>query len=152
LKALVLKLDLRKAYNCIDWDHLRLILLKIGLGIQMTNWIISCVTSSSYAVLINGKATYFFRSSRGVRKGCPLSPLLFILVMEGLSLLLKNSFEEGTIKILHLLFVDDVIIMSRASLIEWREIDKLICLFCKALSLSVNHAKTIVHYEGLMEL
>jgi len=76
LKALVLKLDLRKAYDCIDWDHLRMILLKIGVGIQMKNWIMSCVTSSSYAVLINGEATKFFRSGRGVRKGCPLSPLL----------------------------------------------------------------------------
>jgi hypothetical protein len=45
LKALVLKLDLRKAYDCIDWDQLCLILFKIGLGLQMTNWIMSCLTS-----------------------------------------------------------------------------------------------------------
>jgi hypothetical protein len=67
LKAFVLKLDLRKAYDYIDWDHLRMILLKIGVGIQMTNWVMSCVTSSSYVVLINGEATKFFRSGRGVR-------------------------------------------------------------------------------------
>jgi hypothetical protein len=161
LKALVLKLDLRKAYDCIDWDILRLILLKVGLGIQMTNWIMSCVTSSSFVVLLNGEATNFFRSGRGVRQGCPLSPLLFILVMEGLSLLLKNSFEEGIItgikvsrltKILHLLFVDDVLIMSKASLLEWREIDKLIFLFCKASGLSVNQTKSTVHFEGLTDL
>jgi hypothetical protein len=161
LKSLVLKLDLRKAYDCIDWDHLRLILLKVGFGIQMSNWIMSCVTSSSFAVLLNGEATDFFRSGRGLRQGCPLSPLLFILVMEGLSLLLKNSIVEGNltgikvsrlIKILHLLFVDDVIIMTRASLHEWMEIDKLINLFCKASRLSVNQTKTIVHFEGLTEL
>jgi hypothetical protein len=97
MKALVLKLDLRKAYDCVDWEFLRLILLKVGLGIQMTKWIMSCVTSSSFVVLINGEATYFFRSGRGVRKGCPLSPLLFILVMEGLNRLLKHSLEEGLI-------------------------------------------------------
>jgi hypothetical protein len=77
LKALVLKLDLRKAYDSIDWEYLRLILLKIGVGIQMTNWIMSCVTSTSFAVLINGEATNFFRSGRGVRQGCPLSPIAF---------------------------------------------------------------------------
>jgi hypothetical protein len=158
LKALVLKLDLRKAYDNIDWDFLRLILLKIGAGIQMTNWIMSCVTSASFSVLINGEATNFFRSGRGVRQGCPLSPLLFILVMEGLSILLKNSLERGSItsikvsrliKILHILFVDDVIIMSKASLSDWQEIDRLINLFCKALGMSLNQSKTTILYDGI---
>jgi hypothetical protein len=88
----------------------------------------SCITSSSFAVLINREATDFFRSGRGVRQGCPLSPLLFILVMEGLSLLMKDSLARGAvsgikvsrmINILHILFVDDVIIMSKASASEW---------------------------------
>jgi hypothetical protein len=56
-KLLALKLDLRKAYECIDWVLLRLILLKGGFGIHMTNWIMSCVTSSSFAVLLNGEDT-----------------------------------------------------------------------------------------------
>jgi hypothetical protein len=81
--------------------------------------------------------------------------------MEGLILLLKNKFVEGNltgikvsrlIKILHLLFVDDVIIMTRESLIEWMEIGKPVFLFCKASGLLVNQSKTIVHYEGLTEL
>jgi hypothetical protein len=127
LKSLVLKLDLRKAYDCIDWDFLKLILHKIGLEPQMTKWIMTCVTSSSFAVLINGEASDFFRSGRGVRQGCPLFPLLFILVMEGLNLLLKQNFVDGLLsgikvsrltKILHLLFADDVLILSKASLTE----------------------------------
>jgi hypothetical protein len=84
----------------------------------------------------------FFRSGRGLRQGCPLSPLLFILVMEGLSLLLKSSIGEGKLSgikvsrllnILHLLFVDDVLIMSKACLIEWKEIINIINLFVKLL-------------------
>jgi hypothetical protein len=46
IKSLVLKLDLRKAYDCIDWDHLRLTLITMSFGIQMTNWIMGCVISS----------------------------------------------------------------------------------------------------------
>jgi hypothetical protein len=157
----VLKLDLRKAYDCIDWDFLRLILLKVGMGLQVTNWIMSCVTSSSFVVLINGEATEFFRSGRGVRQVCPLSPLLFILVMEGLNLLLKHSFEEGHIsgikvsrmtRILHLMFVDDVLILSKASLSEWKVIASLISCFCKASGLSVNQTKSTIHFEGLSDL
>jgi hypothetical protein len=94
----------------------------------MTNWIMGCVVSTYYFVLINGEAIDFFKSGRGLRQGCPLSPLLFILVMEGLSLLLKESEREGkltsikvsrSIKILHILFVDDVIIMKGDTMHEW---------------------------------
>jgi hypothetical protein len=138
-----------------------MILIQIGLGIRMTNWIMSCVVSSSFIVLLNGEATEFFKSGRGLRQGCPLSPLLFILVMEGLSLLLKEGQSDGkmtgikvsrTIKILHILFVDDVIIMSNATMSEWWEIDKIIKLFCSASGLKVNGTKSFVLQEGLSAL
>jgi hypothetical protein len=160
LKALVLKLDIKKAYDSIDWNLLRLILLKVGVGLPMANWIMSCITSSSFVVLINGEATNFFRSGRGLWQGCPLSPLLFILIMEGLNLLLKKRQAEGAITglkiasytiILHLLFVDDILILSKASLSEWRVIDKLLILFCKASGLAVNPIKSTTHYSGLSE-
>jgi hypothetical protein len=113
----------------------------------MTNWIMSCVVSTSYSVLINGEATYFFKSGRGLRQGCPLSSLLFILVMESLSLLLKESQREGkltgiqvskSIKILHILFVDDVIIMTGATIHEWWEIDKVLKFFSLTSGLLIN--------------
>jgi hypothetical protein len=104
-------------------------------GYQVTKWIMSCVTSPSYVVLINGETSDFFRSGRGLRQGCPLSPLLFILVMEAFSLLLKKNKVErkltgikvsSMINILHLFFVDDVLILTKVDLIEWREIKNLI--------------------------
>jgi hypothetical protein len=72
LKALVLKLDLRKAYDCIDWDLLRMILLRIGMGLLLASWIMAGTTSSSFDVLINGEAIDLFRSRRGITQGCPL--------------------------------------------------------------------------------
>jgi len=117
-----------------------LILIQAGYGIPMTNWIMSCVCSSSFANLLNREATDFFRSGIGLHQGCPLSPLLFILVMEGLSLLLKESKWDGKlmgvkvsiiIKILHLFFVDDVLIMTRDTLQEWMEVDRLIKFYLK---------------------
>jgi hypothetical protein len=97
LQAIILKLDLKKAYDCTNWDYLRLILLQCGFGIPTTNWIMACVSSTTYAILINGEASNFFKSNRGLRQGCPMSPLLFIMVMEGLSLALKKEKVEGTI-------------------------------------------------------
>jgi hypothetical protein len=79
--------------------------------------------------------------------------------MEGLSLLLKESQREGklgikvsrTINILHILFVDDVIIMTNATMQEWWEIDKILKSFCSASGLQVNATKTTILQEGLTE-
>jgi len=159
-KSLVLKLDLQKAYDCINWDMLCMILLQIGLGQNLTQWIMSCVIFSTFSVLINGEATNFFKSGRGLRQGCPLSPLLFILVMEGLSLMLKESQINGrlagiqvsrALKILHILFVDDVVIMTNTNLQEWWEIDKILKSFCLALGLSINASKSTFHQAGLTD-
>jgi hypothetical protein len=87
----MLKLDLMKDFDCIDWDFLRLILIQSCFSHQTTKWLMSCVTSANFVVLINGDTSPFFHSGRGPRKGCPLSSLLFILIMEGLNLLLKKG-------------------------------------------------------------
>jgi hypothetical protein len=60
---MVLKLDLIKAYDIVDWGFLRLVLLHVGLSLEVTNWIMGCVTSANYAVLINDKPTKFLKSS-----------------------------------------------------------------------------------------
>ena len=67
LKALIMKIDLKKAFDCIDWNYLRLILHSAGFGEKFTAWILAYVTSANFAVLINGEATSFFNSERGLR-------------------------------------------------------------------------------------
>jgi len=120
----------------------------------------SCVNSVSYVVLINGEPSSFFRRGKGVRQGCPLSPLLFILVMESLSILIKKEVEDGTLtgikdtnytKILQLLFFDDVLIMSRASVEERIVIAKVLKLFQLATWLVINDEKSTFHSAGLGE-
>ena len=67
LSAMVLKLDLEKAYDKVDRTMLHLILLQIGIPLKMTNWIMSCVNSTSYAVPINGSPSQSFNGTRGLR-------------------------------------------------------------------------------------
>jgi hypothetical protein len=92
--------------------------------------------------LINGEASSFFKSERGLRQGCPLSPYLFILIMEGLSLLLSKKLSEQHIsgikvskyiKMVHLMFVDDVLLMSKADLSEWLVIQEVLHLILFSL-------------------
>jgi hypothetical protein len=120
----------------------------------------SCVTSATFAVLINGEATSFFKSEKGLRQGCPLSPYLFIMIMEGLSLLLTKNVSDQQISgikvskfinLLHLIFVDDVLLMSKATPSEWNVILKLLQIFCIASGLCINYTKSTAHYWGLSE-
>jgi len=155
-----MKLDLKKSYDNIDLEYLRLTLLTIVFVLYLMEWIMSCVTSSSFVVLINGEATDYFKSGRGLRQGFPLSLYLFILIMEGLSLMFKKSISEGKIlgikvskliKIVHILFVDDVLIMSKENLSEWIAISNILQVFCLVSGMSTNNTKTIIHYWGLEE-
>jgi hypothetical protein len=114
------------------------------------------MTSANFVVLINGETSQMFQSGRGLRQGCPLSPFLFILIMEGLILLLKKGKGEGKlsgvkvsrlVKILHLFFVDDVLIISKASPDEWQEIKNILSIFCRASGLMINWSKSIFYFS-----
>lgn len=151
MKVAVLKLDLMKAFDRVDWTFLRLILLQAGLPFEVVNWIMGCVSSANFSVLINGHPSDFFKGDRGLRQGCPLSPLLFLLVIEGLSLILSlakanNQFTGIKITprllISHLLFRDDVLIFGKGSLQDWGYLAIILKLFCNASGMKINAHKS----------
>ena len=136
--ALILKLDLIKAFDRVNWSFIRLILIQIRVPLLGVNWIMGCLTSANFAVLINGTPSKFFSASRGIRQGCPLSPLLFILVIEGLGFLISDARDHGLIRgikvssllaLTHLLFVDDVILLGTGTLQEWIDFDVILSTF-----------------------
>jgi hypothetical protein len=74
MQSLILKIDLKKTYDSISWDYIRLFLLQCGFGLPTTKWIMGCISSATYVVLINVEPTDFFNGGRDIRQGCPLSP------------------------------------------------------------------------------
>lgn len=146
-----LKIDLEKAYDKVNWTMLRLILLQIGIPFSVVRWIMACVTSASFAVLVNGSDTTFLQGTRGIHQGFPLSPHLFLLIIEGLSLLINQAKRDkkilgikvaGSIFISHIFFVDDVILFGDSSLLEWMHYKSLIDLFCGATRMTINTQKS----------
>ena len=81
----ILSLDQEKAFDRMEISFLMKVLERMGFGPSFRNWIGLLYTDVHSAVSVNGFLMEFFPVTMGVRQGCPLSPLLYILVMESLA-------------------------------------------------------------------
>ena len=83
--AAILFVDQQKAFDRVEWDFLMATLDKIGFGPSFQRWIVTFYARPQSAVYVNQFTSEFFPLSRGVRQGCPLSPLLYVIVAEVLA-------------------------------------------------------------------
>ncbi|XP_019161001.1 PREDICTED: uncharacterized protein LOC109157602 [Ipomoea nil] len=121
-KDVVLKLDMAKAYDRVSWFFLVSVMRRMGFSEVWIDLVYRAVSNVWYSVIVNGVKEGFFTSSRGLRQGDPLSPSLFIIAAEILSMYIARvhldegvprfSQPAGTPHIHHLAYADDVIIFS----------------------------------------
>jgi hypothetical protein len=89
--SLVLKLDFSKAFDSIDWESLRAIMLARGFPAVWCDWMDMILATSKSAILLNGVPGPWIDCKRGLRQGDPLSPYLFLLVADVLQRLIRQD-------------------------------------------------------------
>ncbi|KAM0018703.1 putative RNA-directed DNA polymerase [Helianthus debilis subsp. tardiflorus] len=119
----LLKIDFEKAYDNVNWGFLVSILDQMGFPDRWILWIKGILASARSAVLVNGSPTFEFNCEKGLRQGDPLSPFLFLIVMEALSRVFDKAIAIGEIEgikvgkndlvVSHLFYADDALIMGK---------------------------------------
>jgi hypothetical protein len=137
---MAIKLDLQKAYDRVNWSFLQTVLRNFGFKETFIAWIMECVTSVSFKLLINGGLTDSFNPSRGLRQGDPLSPYLFILCQETRSRLIEKQLSERRINgvkariggpaITHVMYADDIILFSKTNKKETTILNQCLDTYC----------------------
>ena len=157
---------MEKAYDHVNWEALLYLLNRMGFGVKWCKWIRSCISTIQFFVLINGSLADFFGSSRGLRQGDPLSPMLFLIMIEVFSRMLRRVEGVGLIygfilegrrdggeRVSHLLFVDDTIQFCDADVEQILHIRLLLLSFQAVTGLKVNvHKSEMVPIEEVVDV
>ena len=157
----MLKVDIRKAFDSVNWDFILSALRALNIPEKFVGWISECITTPTFTVCLNGSSSGFFKSSKGLRQGDPLSPYLFVLAMEVFSRVLQSRFDQGYISyhpktsgisLSHLMFADDVMIFFDGTEASLHGINETLDDFASWSGLHMNRDKTHLFHAGLSDL
>lgn len=152
-----LKLVISKAYDRVEWLFLKQAMEKLGFSSKWVELIMRCITSASFSIIINGVPRDLIQPERGLREGCPLSPYLFIICDEIFSSLLARAEEKQLIRglrfskevtISHLLFADDNLIFTWASVAECKHLKEIFDCYTNTSGQLFNFEKSSMFLSG----
>ena len=154
---MAIKLDMSKAYDRVEWSFVEKVMKKLGFHEKWIAWIMKCISTVSYSVLINGKAHGNIIPSKRLRQGHPLSSYLFLLCIEAFSTLIvdannKNELNgiyicKGCPKVTHLFFADDSLLFCRVDSQECHMLAEILEHYEAASGQKINADKSSVFFS-----
>ena len=157
-----LKIDMKKAYDRVSWNFLRAVLTAVNFSQQWINWLMECVTSVQYTLLVNGSRSKSFKPCKGLRQGDPLSPYLFLMCANVLSLSLQKAEYDKLINgvkvgrsgciFTHLLFADDSLFFFKKDNKSVANLKKILNWYCKISGQDINFGKSNLYCSPNMPL
>jgi hypothetical protein len=153
----MVKIDLAKAFDRIEWHFITSALVRKGIHDHFINLIHACISSPTFSVIINGQPYASFKSTRGIRQGCPLSPYLFVLAVNELALALQEELQANRLSgislgpncppIHSLMFADDLLVCGKANMQEAATISQVLNQFCNASGQVPNWNKSAILFS-----
>jgi hypothetical protein len=153
-----LKLDMSKAYDRVEWDFLKRMMLKLGFHQRWVNVVMQLVTTVTYQVKVNGELTDKIIPERGLRQGDPLSPYLFLICAEAFSCLLNAAENRGELKrarvcpeapsINHLLFANDSLLLFKIDDQSTNHLQSILSLYEDCSGQLINKEKCPVMFSS----
>lgn len=123
--SMEVKLDISKTYNILEWRFLEAMMSKLGFNEVWIFRIMTCTNTVSYSILVNGQLGLVIKPTRGLHQGSLISPYLYLIYVEGLSILLNEAENAAKIRgvkvarvsyaINYFFFIDDNIIFYRGN-------------------------------------
>jgi hypothetical protein len=147
--GLFLKLDISRAFDFVSWAFIIEILIHLGLGPIWHNLISSLMFTSSTQVLLNGSPGDRIAHRRGLCHGDPLSPMLFVMVMDVLNSLFRaaesrgllQGLEEAGVRNRLSIYTDDVVLFVKPLVDELNCVRLILDCFGEATGLVTNPRK-----------
>ncbi|KAL5566826.1 hypothetical protein UlMin_029990 [Ulmus minor] len=160
-RGVIFKVDFEKAYDHVNWDFLDFVLEKKGFGVRWRSWMRGCISLANFSIMINGKPRGRFGASRGLRQGDPLSPFLFILVVDILGRMMDKAVRIGEVKgfkvgreeevVSHLQFADDTLFLLEPDKSNIEKVNTILKFFSMCSGLKINMNKSSLAGISLTE-
>jgi hypothetical protein len=153
IKGAMVNIDIEKAFDSISWKFLHKALNYFGFPAEFICWIKCLYKEGEVCVMNNGFTSKFIKLGRGMRQGCPLSPILFVISIELMSLYIKNNpLIEGIVIAgkEHLIsqFADDTTFFLKTNQENIKNLFKYMKIFGVLSGLKINVSKTEILLMG----